>query len=481
MSKGKYLFISYGLPGWRGVQMRAIKVANEFDKKNVIFWNAYDSNFIKKAGFAVKTINQGFKDPEKIYLPKDLKAVVFADFPTNELSNFAIYLAAKNKKVPVFVLDNIYRRHQLTEGVYKYFYENSTKLLLNGPSLFQKYAKKAKIVAPFITYRKSGNEKDHLLDKFEIDKKNLIIFGVGYNNIILKKIELLHKKISKELPVTTLIAGVENLKESKRVQDIIYLPFLYQDEFHQYMSGSDIVVTKFGYLQILEALSLAKPVICLGEGGYLLRTPNLIDKALQDVIVFDPELKSNSTVNYIRKFYRNYKFREKQTEKIRNLEGGRINGATEIKRIIEKDLSRKKKIKNRKDKKILILGLNSEFGNVEKDMAKIKGEKCIIHFIMPDKSDSIMKKRPDEEILNSKIETLFSEQENEMLPHSFKKVYLFSRRRYDGLVDIGSWYYDIVSEIKLLVSKSDMVYIYSNIYPYIKELLPKSKKYRFIK
>ena len=39
-----YIFVTYGVRGWRGVQERGIEIAKNFRKNEVLFWNGYDSN-----------------------------------------------------------------------------------------------------------------------------------------------------------------------------------------------------------------------------------------------------------------------------------------------------------------------------------------------------------------------------------------------------------------------------------------------------
>ena len=102
-----YIFITYGVPGWRGVQERGIALAKNFKKNEVLFWNGYDSNFIKKFGFACKTFNPSLIDPRKIKFPPKTKAVVFADLPSNELFIFSVFCAANQRNIPIIIFDQI--------------------------------------------------------------------------------------------------------------------------------------------------------------------------------------------------------------------------------------------------------------------------------------------------------------------------------------------------------------------------------------
>ena len=128
----KYLFITYGEPGWRGVQIRALRMAKYLLKHEVLFWNSDDSQIIKDWSFAVETIESGLINPKSIKFPEGVEVIIFSDLPSNKLYNYSIYMAALKQNLKIVICEQLYRRGQMDEVVYRKFADNCDLFLLNS-------------------------------------------------------------------------------------------------------------------------------------------------------------------------------------------------------------------------------------------------------------------------------------------------------------------------------------------------------------
>jgi len=450
-----YIFVTYGVGGWRGVQERGIAIAKNFRKNEVLFWNGYDSNFIKKEGFKCKTIDLSLADPKKIKFSKNIKAIIFADLPTNELFNLSLFLGAQEKGIPVVVFDQIYRRGQSKEGVYKNLAEYADLLILNGLNFFKKeQTKKIKIIPPLPEYKSQIKIREKLSQKYNLDPKKFWIFISGYFKPVYDMVKKAYPLLSQKGKSFNLIISGLNLKSPEKKRNQLLLPYLLQREFLEFLDASDIFISKFGYLQILESLALRTPVIVAGKAGYVLKM-EILDKKLQEVIKYAKNEKDLSS--YIFNFLRNEKERRIILNKISKLHNGKMDGA----KIAADYIKKLKKAKTKKifKKKILVL-VNNEIKKAEKliknqDYLYVLG---IIASVSKPGPKLYPVKRPNETLLDSKIKELILKQP-EILSHTFKEIYLLSPRKYDGLINILPWYNAWIGNLTSLFKFADKILI----------------------
>lgn len=471
-----YIFITYGAEGWRGVQQRGLEIAKHFNKKDVLFWNGYDSDFIKKDGFRCQNIDLSLTDPSKIKFPKNIEALVFADLPTNELFNVSLFLAAKEKNIPIIVLDQIYRKGQLEEGVYKYISQDADLLILNGLNFLKKSeTKKIKFIPPLANYSCKKDIKAAVAKKYGLDPQKIWILVSGYYKPVYDMAEKAYADFSKTDNFNFIVTGL-NIKNSKKEGNKLFLPFLNGDDYFDLLDASDIFISKFGYLQILEALALGTITVVAGEAGYVLQM-KILDKELQDTVKYANNSEELSKI--MLSLLENENNRKEICEKIGKLHDGSFYGAKIAADYIKKTTKsgKKKKI----SKKLLFL-VNDEIKKAEEFIKKEP------HIYVVEIIASVSKpgpelypvKRPDEVLLDTRIRDLIIKQE-EILPHSFLEVYLLSTRKYDGLVNIMPWYEAWIKNLNFLLSSADQIFVSPKAKYLIANLIkPFSRKTRLV-
>lgn len=472
-----YIFVTYGVEGWRGVQQRGLEIAKQFKKKEVLFWNGYDSDFIKKGGFRCQTVDLSLTDPAQIKFPKKTQAVVFADLPTNELFNLSLFLAAKEKNIPIIVLDQIYRKGQLEEGVYKNIGEDADLLILNGLNfLKEKETKKIKFIPPLANYIRKKNVKETAAKRYGLDPKKVWIFVSGYYKPVYEMAEKAYSGFSKAENLNFIIAGLD-IKIPKKEGDKLFLPFLSGDDYLDLLDASDIFVSKFGYLQILEALALGTITVVAGEAGYVLQM-KILDEELREIVKYAND--SEELAKIISFLLENEKNRNEVCEKISKLHDGSFYGAKTAANYIKKIIKSGKKKKA--TKRLLIL-VNDEIKKAE-ELIKKEPHIYVVEIIASVSRpgpELYPVKRPDEELLDSKIRELIIKQD-EVLPHSFLEVYLLSTRKYDGLVNIIPWYELWIKNLNSLFGSADRILVSPKAKYLVANLIkPFSRKIKLVK
>ncbi len=455
----KYLFITYGEPGWRGVQVRALRIAEYLPKKEVLFWNCYDSDFITSYGFDTVVKDSGIVDPKDIVFPKGVEIVVFADLPTNEFFTYAVYQAALQQKKKIVICEQLYRRGQLQESVFATFQENSDLFLVNALSFFTtEETENIKVVPPQIEYKISDGLSDQIRQNHAIPNDAFLLLGIGYNDTVFAKIETIATTLSKEFPkLYTIILGEKG--RQKQVHDrLITLPFAEGEEYVGLLAAADVVLVKFGFLQILEALALHKPTIVLGEGGYILRTPEVLDVAYQDVLRFDQEV-TEETYTYLRGLIANEAKREALVGKLQQIHNGALFGGKVAAGHIEALLNKPLRKKPTHAKKLAILVNNEVFDKAAWLGAQKDVYPLCFTVAMPAEKQAV--KRIPEEVLQQLLGTLEISRE-EILPHTFKQHVFFSKRKVDGLVDIFPWYGEWIAQLEQLIQAADVIFITKN-------------------
>lgn len=465
-----YVFVTYGEPGWRGVQVRGLRIAKYFDKKDVLFFNGIDSGFIRKHGYRCKTIDLSLVQPSKIKFPKETKAVIFADLPTNELYNFSLFVAAKERGIPVVIFDNLYRRGQTQEGVYRKLLEYCDLMVLNGLGFMKSEEnEKIRVVGPRTPEKIKKGERKRLCENYGIDPEKPIVFVAGYHPDVLRKAKKINDLLSKSIDYSMVISGTKKLQ---RKGNLLMLPYVSDEEYFKWLGSCDVFICKFGYLQILEALVLGKPVVVTSEVGYVLRM-EILDKRIQEVIKYFEKV-DESLIEYLKRLLSG-KEREKLVKKILKLS----SPGREEKDVIE-EIKKLKFSFPRKIKKKLIILVNSEVKKYEKMMEK-EFLFPVILILPTSKGKEISAiKRPDERVLDLSLSSLNIGGANEILPHSFKLLYLFSRRKYDGFVDIIPFYSEWVKGLFDILKKADEILVTQQSKKLLKNLLLQLKNKKII-
>lgn len=459
-----YIIVTYGTQGWRGVQERGIAIANELGKNRVLFWNGYDSEFIRSKGFKVKTVNTSLIDPDDIKIPKNTKAVIFADLPTNELFNFSLFFAAKEKNIPIVIFDQIYRRGQTKEMVYQTFAQNSDLLLLNGLDLFKEEEKdNFKIIPPLAPYKKEIDKsflRRKLAYRYNINEDKKWLFIAGYYQPVFEMVQkvMSDNELLQQCHFIISSAPLENKAEKKKKSsdnNPIYLPYISQQQHLRWMNACDIFISKFGYLQLIEAIALKTPIIIAGKAGLVL-TKDILDKRLQKAIYYANDHKELKKY-IIRLLQRPYLTKwSNLANKLHR--SNQFNGAKIAAKYI---IELKKKVKNAKQIKTLVVALVNETSLLKKVLEKEKYCYPIIiaaPISQPVSSVSPVKRMP-EQINNITIRDILEAQTTEILPHDFKEVVILSPRKYDGLVNIMPWYSIWLKNLKHLFKKADKIFI----------------------
>ncbi len=450
-----YLFVTYGEPGWRGVQVRNLDVAKYFNKKDILFVNGVDSKFIKKERIKCRTIDTSLIDPQEINFPPSTKALIFADLPTNELYNLSLFYRAREKNIPVVIFDNLMRRGQSKEGVFKKLIDNCDLFFFNGLDFMKtEETKKIKVIPPLPEYKNQPDAREKLLKKYNIDSQRKIIFASSYEDSTKTRIEKFYKSLSRKTKDFKLILLDTNSSHVVQKGNQIRVPYLKRQDFLEHVNGADFIISKFGYLQLLEILALKKPVIVAGKGGYVLET-NVLDKKLQEVILYANDFEELTKFSY--RLIKDNNFSRELIKKISKLHNGEFGGAKTSASIIQN--TKFKRGKEALVKKVIVL-LNDEIKKAE-ELIKKEEYLLVIGIIAPTSKPGPMSvvKRPDETALNRRISELLLKQEKEILPHTFKKIYLFSRRKYDGFLDIFPWYSYMIEELKNTLKTADKVFI----------------------
>lgn len=449
-----YLFITYGVEGWRGVQQRGLEIARNFDKKDVLFWNGYDSDFIAREGFKCQTVDLSLIDPKKIKFPTNTKAAIFADLPTNELFNFSLFLAAKEQKIPVVVFDQIYRKGQLEEGVYKTMAEQADLLVLNGLNfLKEKETKKIKFIPPLASYASKKNIKGIVARKYGLDPGKIWIFVSGYYKSTWEMVKKAYPAFSKKNNFNLIISGLD-VKRPKKDKEKLLLPFLQGSEYFDFLDAAEILVSKFGYLQILEALALGTIPVVAGEAGYVLQM-EILDKELQETIGYANDHKDLAKI--LSGLLSGAKQRNRLSNKIALLHDGSFYGSKMAAGYIRNIKSAEKK---KKATKKVLLVVNDEIGKAE-EFIKNENNLYTVKFIASVSNPGpalYPVKRPDETLLGAPVKELIVKQQ-EILPHSFAEIYLLSPRKYDGLIDIIPWYNTWIDNLVSLLEESDRIFV----------------------
>lgn len=281
-----YIFITYGYPGMRGVQTKGLRLADYLIKRGhkVKFYD-YDPDHstLTKAGVDYESWNfNALYCSNQIIFPKNTKAVIFLALPTNRIGQLSIFLAAKEQNIPIVVVDNYYRSDQLSQKVFANIIKYSDLVILNGLTTPKniKISSHVKILGPFIRLPQSKDKINSWLNSIGVNNQEKIILGAGYNDDVLKELENLSKKIDRKDIVILALGASEKIKI---VNNLIYLPFLDDQQVSNLLSIATLCIYKFGFIQVVEALMNSTPVIV--TGGMRGFKSDWLSKEFQDLVI----------------------------------------------------------------------------------------------------------------------------------------------------------------------------------------------------
>jgi|GEM_PF-2124089 len=453
----KYLFITYGQPGWRGVQMRALRIAKYLGPDNVLFWNMYDSAFLAEQGFSAVTKDPGIVDPDDIVFPEGIESVFFADLPPEEHFEYAVFIAAKKKGLVTIISDQLYKRGQFGQTVYKRFSDLADLTLVNSLSCFaSEESDRIKIVPPQIEYAFTPETKKEMRDKYGVPMDSILMFGIGYHPGVYKKIEEITNKLSQSHNNfhTIVVGSINQTEKIIRKGNLISLPFNIGDDYFRLLYAADIAMVKFGFLQILEALALHKPTIVLGEAGYVLRNPDAIDVLFKKNLLIEQEI-SEKTIQYLEKLITDEAYRQQVISNISKLHDGGLFGAKKGAELIR--TARLRVDAPLPNKKVAILFNNEVFEKQE--WLKTQENIYPLCLFTAMQTDPVIVKRLPPEALQHTLKELQIPRTGEILPHSFKEAHVLSDRKLDGFTDMYSWYGTWVKHLTTILLEADDIYI----------------------
>ena len=478
-----YLFITYARKEMKGVQIRGLRVAKYFPKKEVMFLNGGNDDWLKKGGYRYKNYDfNKFYLPSKIKIPKNTKCIVFCDLPTNRAFQVSLLMLSRERHIPCVVLDNIYRRDQTEDTVYRNIRFFSDRLILSGLDFMRKNKpKNVSVVPPLIDNTLiAGKEKDEIRKEM-IKKLNIktepekIVFCVAYNPFIYEQTIKIYDYLQKEKK-NVLFVVTSQTKTTKRKANLIEIPPLKGDEMSFFTKASDLVICKAGYLQIIEALAIGVPVIAFGQASLEVKKGKIIigkgtsgfkkkwldKKILEAVIISD--CFSNTLGKKINQLLFPSTFYKNITKKINALHSSKLNGAK-----LTAELIKKTKFRPKNFPKVLVISLDKE--EETKEVKRVLREYPFalpIYFSMPFFTN----------VFNRRLLEYDPTLENESLHYNPALVYSFDFDSFHSFAKIFPWYNSLFESIEYLVKNSDKcLVIGKETYNYLeKVVLEKYKK-----
>ena len=454
----KYLFITYGEPGWRGVQIRALRMANYLPREEVLFWNMYDSSIITEWNFDVETKNAGLTDPLSITFPKGIEVVIFSDLPSNELFEYAVYRAAIREKKKIVICEQLYRRGQMKESAFAAYVRQSDLFLVNALSSFRdEETETVKIIPPQIEIDISDNATTIIRKKYNIPDDMPILFGSGYHEGIFNKIlDLREKLIAENVRFFTIISGHDAIQKSTNKDNLLILPYTVGDEYFQLLKAADVVVVKFGFLQILESLALHKPTIILGEAGAVLQQEGVLDQTITDSVLLDNNL-SQDTITHIGHLLSDLNFRKEEIKKLTAIHDGSIYGARKGAKYIV-DLTYRLPKKTETISKKCVIFFNDEL-IAHSDWLHANTDIYPLSFIMTVPTELQSMKRFPEGLLDTTLSKLQMDRQGAIIQDSFSEIMLFSKRKAHGFTQLSSWFDTWLKHIVDIITVADEIYV----------------------
>jgi len=442
-----YVFVTYAHRGMRGVLARGLKVAEHFKKEDVFFIHSGDDDWLKQAGYKYENVPfDVFVPPTEIVFPDNTECVIFCDIPTNHSYQTSLLMATRERKMPCVVLENIYRRGQTGEIVYKNTALTCDALILTGLDLFKSDEKdNIRIVLPPINFLDiNTSEESALRRKYGIPEGKKIIFSTGYGDAE-ETVTKLAKIFRKEMPETVfVISTTEKIKSSG---NRIFIPYLEKDDYYRLASMSDFWICKKGYIQILEAIVMRKPFVVTGKTqGFF---DEWIDPELNRIINYYPNF-CDELKNMVLRLMKNQDARRRFAQSLKKVQAGGSDGSMETAEII-----RKTKFRPRKLKKTLVLSTATD-----KNISKVKELINDGGFVLPFIISIPFKLKGDKGrnmIMGFDYNTLGDN--SDILKPGFSINYHFSYNSLHALAGVFPWYESLMGMIRQLANVSDEIII----------------------
>lgn len=460
-----YVFVTYGRKRMRGVQVRGIRIAQSLVKEKVLFLNSGEGSWLKKFGFKVENVDlDQFFPPAKNFLPQNTSCLVYCDLPSNRPGQTALLMEAINKKVPVVVVDNIYSVRQLEEPAFANTLKVADAFFLLGLSFLKKKVKEKDIlvVPPLIQKPpfSAQKAKEAVLKKYKLKNNKRIVLSVSYNRKVLEIV----KKLAKRFPqIQFILLGADHKLEP----NIEVFKVVGASEIVKLILASDLVLCKMGYQQVLEALSLGRPIITLGEEKGFRKY--WLDRAIKE-IMFHFNQYSLPLVALVEKILFNEEFRQRLLIKIEKLHDGKFDAIDTIAETIESI-----KFKDKTLERVLFLTIEeAQTGRIKRIIRK---EPFILPLIVSlpffTKTGLVARKGA------RKISDYKTYKETDIIRTDFSLFANFSPHSVHGLVKIFPWYKDLLNSLSTLILRADKVIILGSktqqYFAQILEQIPKEK------
>lgn len=329
-----FVFVTYSFAGMRGVQARGLRIAEYLPRQEVLFLNSGDSEWLRDAGYLVNEVPfDRITNLSSIVFPRDTKKVIFTDIPTNRPYQALLFLAAKQKGIPVAVIENIYRRDQHLEPVYRSVIEYSDLFMWNGLSgLWNKRLPRVHLIPPLIRKPTMSRQeaREQFCSRYGVPENHSLILASGYKDDVRETIDRLLGALSEGCDNLTAVVIAASDKTVRR-GNVIYMPVLQEEAIRNLLLAGDLLICKKGYLQILESFSLGTPVVCIGrhEGFY----DSWLEPELLDAMCYYPSF-SDELVNKVMSLCCDTEMRKTWLEKIEALHDGSLDGAETAARLI---------------------------------------------------------------------------------------------------------------------------------------------------
>lgn len=355
-----YVFVTYSFEGMRGVQVRGIRIAENLPKNEVVFFNSGDDRWLRQGGYQVRQVSfDKITRIDEIQFPEETRAVIFCDMPTNRPYQTLLFLAAKKQGIPVVVIENLYHSSQGQQPVYKAIINNTDLWLWNGiSSLWDKteHLVNTQWIPPLMKAPHSSFQeaRQAVMTKYNIPAGHKIILASGYQEDVRSIIDQLCATIlSGNTKVHFIIIAAA--EEYRQDGNVIYTPVLQEKDIRPLLMGSDLLICKKGFLQILEAFSFGVPVVCMGkyEGFY----DSWLDPEIRNVLPYHPYY-SDKLVTDITRLVIDGPDRDLWLRQVRALHNGLFDGGEKAARMLQQKILLRKEYS--KAKLLISLNISSE-------------------------------------------------------------------------------------------------------------------------
>lgn len=440
-----YIIVTYAREQMRGVQVRGIRIAQGLPKNEVLFLNSGDDSWLTKFGYKVKNVNlyQFFPGKSNL-LPETTKCLIFPDLPTNHPGQLSILLESIRKKIPAVVVDNIYSAIQLKEPVYENTIKICDKMILLGLSYLKNKVSNEKItiVPPLLTKPKltPDEARNKILKKFNFPADKKIVLGISYNEYALS---VIHKLADTYKDVEFILLGGQTPPK----QNLRFDSIASASEISNYILGSDLILCKMGYQQMIETWALGKLLITIGKERGLRKW--WLDEKMRE-IAFDFKEFNRELELLFHKILFDEKYRGGLLEKVKFLHDGSFNGIETIAGEIKRTKFSAKKIE-----KILLLAIVDE--NTDKIRKIISSHPFILPILI---SFPFATKKAFRNIETAyKISDFEATGEENMIRSDFNLIAGLSPHSAHGLLKILPWYDDLANNFLKMANDAENVIV----------------------